>query len=219
MESVSLIIPALDEAATLPGVMRSINRQSRIPKEILVVDGGSCDSTREAAFFGGARVLVASQAGRSQQMNEGAREASGSILLFLHADTLLPHRAVEQILATMQEPPVVGGGFCRRFIPGHPLLALTSRLADWRGRLDSTFHGDQAIFVRRSVFNRVGGFRQDPPFEDFDLCRRLKCIGKMVTLSPPVRSSARRFHERGVLSTVLSDFRLTREYFSRSSGE
>lgn len=219
METVSLIIPTLNEAETLPGVMLSVNRQSRIPREILVVDGGSADSTCEAATIGGARVHQATKPGRARQMNEGAAAANGSILLFLHADTLLPPRGVEHVLAAMRDPSAVGGGFCRRFIPGHPLLSITSRLADWRGRFASYFHGDQAIFVRRRIFEQVGGFREETPFEDFDLCRKLKRIGKMVTLSPPVRSSSRRFHDRGVFPTVLSDFRLTRRYFSRSPGE
>lgn len=219
METISVIIPTLNEARTLPVCLDCLNRQSRLPQEILVVDGGSEDTTRLLARQGGARFIFTEQKGRAQQMNAGAAFSRGSLLLFLHADTLLHPRALKNLVRAMENRNRVGGGFKRRFHPPHPGLALTSRLADFRGKFWGYFHGDQAIFCRRSSFEEAGGFPERYPFEDFDLCRKLKRIGKLTTLSPPVISSSRRFGDRGAFKTVMGDLRLTWNYLLESSKE
>ena len=215
METISVIIPSLNEARTLPTCLDCLNRQTRLPQEILVVDSGSEDTTRLLARKGGARVISTEEKGRSRQMNAGAKISRGSLLLFLHADTLLHPRALQHLVRALGDPDRVGGGFKRRFHPPHPGLALTSRLADFRGQLWGLFHGDQAIFCRRSAFAETGGFPERYPFEDFDFCRRLKRIGKLTTLGPPVYSSSRRFQSGGTLATIWKDFWRTQNYLSK----
>jgi uncharacterized protein len=147
-------------------------------------------------------------------MNLGAAEARGRILLFLHADTLLPRGALVKIIAAIDRSDVIGGAFSRRYRSPSPTLAITSRLAALRNRLFGWYLGDQAIFVRRDVFAELGGYRDIPVFEDLDFSRRLSAGGKTVTLTPPVCSSARRFARLGPLRTTWEDLILTRRYLS-----
>lgn len=219
MESISVIIPTLEEESSLPLCLDCLNRQNRLPHEILVVDAGSRDRTLDRAREGGARIIANIAPDRARQLNAGAGASRGTLLLFLHADTLLQPRALEKMGQAMNDPALVGGGFKRRFHPPHPGLALSSRLADLRGITRGYFHGDQAIFCRRRAFESAGGFPEIFPFEDFEFCRSLKRIGKLTTLGPPVLSSSRRFQEEGTLSTIWNDFWLTRSYFSKNRAE
>ena len=147
-------------------------------------------------------------------MNLGAAQARGRILLFLHADTWLPPDALAKIIDAIDRRRALGGGFARRYRSRSLTLAMTSRLAGLRSRLWGWHLGDQAIFVRRDTFDRLHGYRDIPIFEDLDFSRRLRALGKTMTLTPPVYSSARRFAEKGPLRTTWDDLRLTRRYLS-----
>lgn len=205
------MIPTENEAAALPACLARI---AEVPNEIIVVDAQSGDGTAAVAAAAGARVLLSAERHRARQMNLGAAEARGRILLFLHADTLLPAGGLGKIIDAIDRRGAIGGGFSRRYRSRSFLLALTSRLASLRNRVAGWHLGDQAIFVRRDLFEKLGGFRDIPIFEDLDFSRRLRAVGRTVTLSPPVYSSARRFAARGPWRTTLDDLALTRRYLA-----
>lgn len=200
---ISVVIPALNEAAGIDGQLARLRRQGF--GDIIVVDGGSDDDTRRLALAAGARILRAPR-GRAAQMNAGAALATGDVLIFLHADTALPDGAAETIGSALRARDVQAGCFRLRFDREHPLL----RLYAWASRFDTywTTFGDQAFFVRRAAFDAAGGFPVQPLMEDVELRRRLKRIGRFVKLTATVTTSARRFTRDGlvrrqVLNAVL----------------
>jgi rSAM/selenodomain-associated transferase 2 len=208
---VSIIIPTLDEAHTICPTLASI-ATNQAAWEVIVVDGGSSDGTADLAEQRGARLVRAAQRNRAIQMNEGRRLAEGEVLLFLHADTFIPPVALLGITNSLLDRHVAGGAFARRYASESLFLRMTCLLAELRGRAFGWFLGDQAIFVRTKVFDALGGFRALELFEDLDFSRRLKRAGRVVTLRPPVVSSARRFSSRGPILGTLSDLRLTCRY-------
>lgn len=197
---ISVVIPALDEEGTLPAAIERARAAG--VGEILVVDGGSADATRAVAERLGARVLDAPR-GRAVQMNAGAAAAAGDVLLFVHADTLLPagfDAAVERALA---DPAVVGGRFDVDLQPTSFLIWLTAVLINLRSRWSRISTGDQCIFVRRSVFERLGGFPELPLMEDVAFSRMLKRAGRVACLREKAVTSSRRWRKDGVLRTIL----------------
>jgi rSAM/selenodomain-associated transferase 2/rSAM/selenodomain-associated transferase 1 len=202
-EKLSIIIPTLNEAAHLPATLEALVTVEE-DFEILVVDGGSEDQTREIAEGFGCQVIRSPRAQRATQLNLGARLATGEVFLFLHADKILPGGAMDRIAEALREKTVVGGAFARRFQSNSLLLKMTCRLADWRNRLFGWHLGDQAMFVRNDIFQELNGFRLMSRFEDLDFSRRLGKTGKLVSLRPAVISSARRF-ERGTLRVTCRD--------------
>jgi len=210
---ISVIIPTLNEAELLSGTLSHI-QANRPPYEILVVDAASTDNTVALASAAGARVIRSPQRRRAAQMNLGARTAQGDIFLFLHGDTWIGPRALEQIQTALGQSTAVGGGFARRFQSRSRVLRLTCLIGEWRSRWFGWFYGDQGMFVRRSVFEQLGGFRDIPIFEDVDFSRRVARLGRVVTLRSGVVSSARRFVVRGVLMTTASDVWFTLRYFA-----
>lgn len=214
---ISIVIPTLNEAEQLPKTLGSAQAgKANVDFETVVVDGGSIDATVDVALGLGARVEHAPAAGRALQMNLGAAVARGKILLFLHADTWLNQGSLESIRVALQAPEVVGGAFERSFNLSSAFLRWTCRLAAWRSRWLGWFLGDQGIFVRRSVFEALGGFPDWPRFEDLEFSRRLARRGRVVTLRPPVVSSGRRFQAMGPVRRTLVDAWLTLGYFRRS---
>ena len=210
---ISIIIPTLNEAEALPATLAAVRAGTAdAESEIIIVDGGSPDTTLELGRAGGCLGVLSSRAQRAVQMNEGAARARGDVFLFLHADTLLPSGALPAVAVACAEPGVVGGGFARRYASRSPWLRLTCWLAEVRNRWIGWHLGDQAIFVRREVFERLGGFREMETFEDVDFSRRLRRAGAVVTLRPPVVSSARRFAVRGPFWTSMRDVWLTWRY-------
>jgi rSAM/selenodomain-associated transferase 2 len=198
----TVVIPALDEADQIAAAIASA---SAAGSEIIVVDGGSRDATRERAAQAGARV-VPSAPGRARQLAAGARIARGDTILFLHADTKLPPGWETSVRAALVDPRVVGGAFGLRFEPRSPAL----RLIEWGVRLRVWLlrqpYGDQALFVRRSVLEAVGGVPQAPIMEDLDLVRSLKRRGRLALLSPAVTTSARRYRAAGPLRMMLRNW-------------
>jgi rSAM/selenodomain-associated transferase 2 len=210
---ISVVIPTYNEAGYLPATLDSV-ADSKTNKEVIVVDAGSVDGTSDLARARAARVLFTPWRQRAYQMNLGARHAQGSILLFLHADTRLRNSALDQIESALTKDRIIGGGFARRYDSNSRFLRTTCLLAGLRTRLTGWFLGDQAIFVRREAFDELGGFRDLELFEDLDFSMRMTQTGKVVTLSPPVISSSRRFKRHGAMLTTLSDLWLTCRYLS-----
>ena len=208
---ISVVVPTYNEANCLSATLDSV-ANSKVQKEVIVVDAGSLDGTREVALKKGSRLLLSSRRQRAHQMNVGAQHARGSILLFLHADTVLPPLALDQIKSALTKDQIIGGGFARRYDSNSWFLRVTCLLAGLRTRWAGWFLGDQAIFIRRQAFERLGGFQDLDLFEDLDLSRRMARAGHVVTLFPPVISSSRRFKARGEVLTTLSDVRLTFRY-------
>ncbi|MDX2167076.1 MAG: TIGR04283 family arsenosugar biosynthesis glycosyltransferase [Deltaproteobacteria bacterium] len=205
----SVIIPALDEAAQIAAAIDSARAEAL---EVLVVDAGSADATAATAAAAGAVVLQAPR-GRARQMNAGAAHAGGDVLLFLHADTRLPVGFAAAVAAALEDPAAVGGRFDVRLVPSSPLLALTAALINRRSRLTGIATGDQALFVRRATFEAMGGFADLPLMEDVAFTRDLKRRGRVVALRARVATSARRWQRHGVLRTILLMWRLRLLYW------
>jgi rSAM/selenodomain-associated transferase 2 len=192
--TLSVVIPVLDEVARIG---RRLDELRALPgvDEVLVVDGGSQDGTTAVVRSApGVRLLVAPR-GRGAQLNVGARAAMGAVLLFLHADVTLPPDAPVRITTALADPAVVGGAFRTRTVAdgGVNWLGPLLRLADLRSRWTRLPYGDQAVFVRREAFAAVGGFPEQPIMEDVELARRLRRVGRLVTVPASVSVSGRRF--------------------------
>jgi len=223
---ISVIIPTLNEEGN---ILQTLERVGDIPDgEVIVVDGGSRDGTVEMAEEWGARV-VRSEPGRGRQMDRGASEADGDILLFLHADTLLPEDYHTLLREAMSAPLTVGGAFTWKVDSPGPFLRWIERTVDWRTRLFRLPFGDQAIFVKASLFRELDGYASIPLMEDVDMVRRLRKYGDIVCLDAPVTTSARRYERFGPVRTTLRNKviffgyylgirpdRLARWYYGRS---
>lgn len=211
----SIIIPTRNEGEFLSEALGAIHATGAAHDyEVLVVDARSSDATIAVAAAHGARILSSPIQQRAAQMNLGAAQAQGDVLLFLHADTMLPVGALAGIETALAHPRVAGGAFARRYHSDSVFLRVTCALAYWRGRLSGWFLGDQAIFVRAEIFQKLGGFEEWPLFEDLDFSRRLRAEGRTVMLRPPVISAARRFESLGPWRTTWSDFLLTCRYLA-----
>jgi rSAM/selenodomain-associated transferase 2 len=193
--TLSVVVPTFQEEAGIAATLGAIRRLGA-DVEVVVVDAGSTDRTVQVATAHGARVVDAVERGRSAQMNQGAAETKGDVLLFLHADTILPPEARTAIADILADPAVAGGCFRLRFDHDHPVLRVSSFLSGFRYRL---FHyGDSGYFVRRSVFRELGGFHPMSFLEDIDFWLRLNRRHKVVIANTSVLTSARRFREVGV---------------------
>lgn len=208
---ISVVIPVANDAAALPECLSCVGGA---PNEIIVVEAKAEDRTATTVAAANARIFTYAEPHRARQMNYGAAQAKGRILLFLHADTLLPPQALPKVADAIEQRGAVGGGFSRRYRSRSLVLALTCRLAGVRNRFVGWHLGDQAIFVRRDIFERLGGYRDLLAFEDLDFSRRLRRTGKVITLTPPVHSSARRFARKGPLRTTWDDLLLTCRYLA-----
>jgi rSAM/selenodomain-associated transferase 2 len=197
---ISIIVPVLDEekqlATTLEGLV------ALAPYEILVVDGGSSDRSCEVAGRFGVHVIAAGR-GRARQMNRGAAQATGEVLLFLHADTRLPASAFAEIRDAFTNADCVGGRFDVELEGDHWMLPVVARMISERSRLTKVATGDQALFVRRGVFEQMGGFPDIPLMEDIAFCRRLKLMGQVACLRSRVVTSGRRWEIDGIWRTIF----------------
>ncbi len=202
----SVIIPVLNERACLPAAVESV-RQALPEAEIVVTDGGSTDGTREWAASQAEVTLVISAPGKGPQQNLGASRAQGEALLFLHADCQLPADAGHEIERVFADKRIAGGCFFVRFAEHRPLsLHVLSLGMNVRARILRRSFGDQALFIRRSVFDHVAGFPDWPLFEDYELVRRMKRMGRFAVIPSPITLSARRFLKYGVWRTVFRVF-------------
>ncbi|MCP5536570.1 MAG: TIGR04283 family arsenosugar biosynthesis glycosyltransferase [Akkermansiaceae bacterium] len=201
---ISIIIPALNESENLHTCLSSLPYQDMV--EVILSDGGSIDDTLAIAQQFPIVILHADR-GRARQMNAAARCARGDVLLFLHADTILPPNAYHELIRSIQDGCLMGC-FERKFDTSSRLLAVTSRWAGWRARKLFWAYGDQAIFINHALFRRLGGYRDLRRFEDLDLAIRAKPHGRWTVLPEPVVTDARRFGKHP-LPRLASDFFLT----------
>ena len=199
--SLSIIIPTFDEAATIATQLDALQPLRGRGVELLVVDGGSRDATRERARPLADWVL-ASPTGRAAQMNAGAIASRGDTLLFLHADTRLPPDA-DRLIETALSSERCWGRFDVRIDGRHGWLPIIAAAMNWRSRVTGIATGDQAIFMTRKAFIGAGGFPEQPLMEDIEMSRRLKQRSAPVCLAARVVTSGRRWETRGVWRTML----------------
>lgn len=215
---ISIIIPTYNEASNIRQTLQSLQKFREQGHEIIVVDGGSEDdslaiaqSLADLAFTG--------PKGRSAQMNEGAARAKGDILLFLHADTLLPENALELVRSGLNESNRAWGRFNVSLSGSHPMFRIIENLMNWRSCVTSIATGDQGIFVYKNDFDRIGGFAEIPLMEDIELSKRLKKISRPLCITQRLITSSRRWEKYGILRTVILMWRLRLAYFLGASPE
>ena len=208
----TIIIPALNEARNLARLLPHL--QAVCPQaEVIVTDGGSRDDTQGVVSRFPRVRLVLSERGRARQMNAGARVARGDVFLFLHADTFLPPGTQVAIRKALADPGVVCGRFDVRFDNPRPIFRMIATMMNLRSRLSGIFTGDQAIFVKRQVFEVLGGYPEISLMEDVELSRLLKRKGRAMCLHLEVGTSARRWERDGILRTILLMWTLRLLYF------
>jgi len=214
----SVVMPALNESAGIQAALQALAPLAARGAQLLVADGGSQDATAGLAQAGGAQVIDAPR-GRALQMNAGARQATGNLLLFLHADTRLPpdaDRLIEQALAS---GPQVWGRFDVR-IEGQPrMLRVIAAFMNRRSRWTGIATGDQALFMTRAAFDAVGGFPVQPLMEDIEMSARLLKLSRPACLRQRVVTSGRRWEMHGVWRTVLLMWRLRLAYWRGAAPE
>jgi rSAM/selenodomain-associated transferase 2/rSAM/selenodomain-associated transferase 1 len=197
---VSVIIPTLNEARQLPRTLEFVQRGD--PLEIIVVDGGSTDGTREVARAQDA-IALSDSGGRAMQLNRGAAAATGEWLLFLHADTRLPPDYVAHVRRTLTEPGVIAGAFAFGIAEDFAGRRWIERATNIRARRCQLPYGDQALFLRNDSFRAAGGFREMPIMEDYDLVCRLRRQGRIAIAPAVALTSGRRWREKGAVRTTL----------------
>lgn len=212
-EKISIIIPVLNDADALRALLPALQAQREAGHEVLVVDGGSADGSMTVARALADRVLMTGT-GRARQMNLGADNASHEILLFLHADSLLPADGPGRIQDALADAGRHWGRFNVSFDQRGPVFATIAALMNWRSRLSGVATGDQGIFVRKSAFYRVGGYESIALMEDIALSKALRKLSWPACLPVRVRTSARRWQREGVLRTILLMWFLRLAYFA-----
>ncbi len=215
---ISIIIPVLNEAGTIQEILTRLQEAKDV--EVIVVDGGSRDETlmialsiRKTLALPLPIKVISTAAGRANQMNAGAAVASGDILLFLHADTRLPARFDTLLLRALQDVGTIAGAFELRIDAQLRGLRLIEKMVKLRSRFLAMPYGDQAIFLKASTFDEMGGFPDLPIMEDFELMLRLRSQGKIALISAPAVTSGRRWQKLGVVKTTLINQVIIAGYF------
>lgn len=202
----SIIIPVLHEAEIITTLLDSLRQlEWDEPFEIIIVDGSKTQDTLQV--ISDTNVLkYACPQGRGRQMNEGAAHATGDILVFLHADTFLPPNALSLIQSTLENKRYVGGAFTLQIQSQISFLRAIAAYSTLRAQISRIPYGDQVIFLRKAYFKAIGGYADIPLMEDVELMRRIKKMnGQIIILPTPVITSDRRWHQEGVLHTLLRD--------------
>ena len=211
-----MVIPLLNEAGGLPRLLQRLRECA--PDELVLVDGGSSDGTAQILQESGHRWLT-SEPGRAVQMNAGSKVCNSNIILFLHADTEISSDNIEFLRGLALSSEIVGGRFDVRLSGSHAALRVIEWFMNLRSRLSRISTGDQAMFVRRDVFEAMGGFSEIPLMEDIEFSRRLKQRGKTACLRQKVSTSSRRWEGHGMVRTVLLMWRLRLLYWLGVSPE
>jgi len=210
--SLSIIIPVLNEAESIPALLDSLQPLRRRGAQVVVVDGGSSDDTADLARAGADQVLL-SAPGRARQMNAGAAAARGEILCFLHADSRLPEGADGLMINGLSHSRRSWGRFDVTISGTHPLLRVIACMMNWRSRLTGIATGDQGLFVTRSLFEAAGHFPDIALMEDIALSRQLKIYGAPLCIAHRLTTSGRRWEKHGVWRTMLLMWRLRLAYW------
>ena len=200
---VSVVIPAINESRLIARAVNSAQQAGA--EEVIVVDGGSTDGTPDIAAGLGCQILT-SPLGRAVQQNCGARRASGDVLLFLHADSVLPRESLAQVRSALSKPDVAGGAFQHRIDANGFLFRLIEQGNALRVRCFGMAYGDQGIFLRRELFDDVGGFPTARLMEDVMLIRKLRARGRIALLPGPLKTSARRWQQHGIVRQILRNW-------------
>jgi rSAM/selenodomain-associated transferase 2 len=211
-QPISIIMPVLNEGDGLEATLQSLQPLRARGHEVIVADGGSRDRSLTIARRNADRVVM-SGAGRALQMNAGAEYAKHEILLFLHADTQLPEAADALVQAALAPQAARWGRFDLRLDHPHPVYRLIETSINWRSHISGVATGDQAIFVEREYFERVGCYDRLPLMEDVTLSKKLLHFARPARITTPVVSSARRWEQGGVLRTILLMWQLRTAFF------
>ena len=212
MNTLSIIIPALNESECIEQTIHAVRERSElsVPKQIIVVDGGSTDNTVELAKCSGAECAVIPNAprGRAYLLNRGVHHATGEVLLFLDADTIVPQGYDKEIEESFWKSGVVGGAF--EFALDGPQFGLrvVELINRTRYRIWQRYYGDQGIFVKKDVFHKIGGYPQVGLMEASDFCVNLSREGKLKLVQKPMLTSARRFIDNGIYRVLGFDIRM-----------
>jgi len=216
--SLSVIIPALNEAECIQSTLVPLQPMRARGVEIVLVDGGSDDETVSLARPL-TDLVIRSARGRAQQMQAGVAASTGCVLWFLHADTRVPGTADQLIIEALENGLSGWGRFDVTLSGGHVLLGAVAWLMNRRSRLTGIATGDQAMFIRRELFDRIGGFQSIPLMEDIALSRALKQHCRPACIKQKIESSPRRWHKHGVIRTILTMWGLRFAYFLGVSPE
>ncbi|CAN5352471.1 TIGR04283 family arsenosugar biosynthesis glycosyltransferase [soil metagenome] len=206
---VSIIIPTFNEEKQIPLLMNNLLSQNS-ECEIIIVDGGSTDLTLSKCLIYKNVKIISSEKGRANQMNKGAEAAKGEILLFLHADTLLPENGIEAIEEAMKDTSYIGGSFFMKFDKDSLPLRFYSSFT----KINNSYftYGDQGIFVRKNIFKEIDGYKITPILEDFEIQKRLRKKGKFIKLPLAVTTSSRRFVQVGEFKQQIINIALLGAY-------
>ena len=213
---VSIIIPVLNEENSIKELLQQLQAYRQQGHEVIVVDGGSHDNTRSVADSLSDKV-ISSEAGRALQMNNGATQSRHEILWFLHADTIIPENAIEQIQQALNKSD--WGRFNVKLSGSHILFRIIETMMNVRSCVSSIATGDQGIFVKRKIFGQVNEYSNIPLMEDVDLSRKLKKLSKPVCLKYTLITSSRRWEKNGISSTILLMWKLRFLYWVGVSPE
>ncbi len=196
---ISIIVPILNEASNIKTCIEKI-KKLKGEKEIIFVDSDSKDNPKK--IIGNSGKYILTDSGRAKQMNAGAELSKGEILLFLHCDTSLPPKSLETIRIVLKENKIIGGGFLHSFDKNNLFCRMISLSANIRTFTSHIFFGDQAIFIRKSTFTEMNGYRELPLFEDWDFSSRMKKFGKIKIIKKSICTSSRRIKHWGKIKTL-----------------
>lgn len=210
---ISVVIPVLNEGDRIGEILQSLKKAAAgVPYEVIVVDGDPAGATI-GRIDDPSVITLTARRGRARQMNTGAARASGEILLFLHADTLLPEKAFASITGALADSRFIGGAFDLGVQNDQLIFRIIGRCASLKHRLTHVPYGDQAIFMQRRYFEDIGGYHEIPLMEDIELMKRVKRSGgRIVILRQRVMTSSRKWEKDGVFYTVLRNWMLQTLY-------
>jgi rSAM/selenodomain-associated transferase 2 len=206
---VSIIIPVLNEEKSISALLENLKGQDG-DYEIIIADGGSTDNTLTKCISYRDIKIVTSEKGRALQMNKGASIALGTTLLFLHADTTLPGKGIQAIEKAMGDNKILGGSFYVKFDEQNRILNFLSRFTRINNRYLTW--GDQGIFIRKTIFDEIGGYKDIPVMEDLEIQKKLRRKGRFIKLPLAVTTSARRFIQNGIIRQQLLNILLVMAY-------
>lgn len=202
-------MPVLNEAKNLRGNLEQLRLSNN--EELIIVDGGSIDDTMAIAAEFTDKVFQ-TKTGRASVMNYGAERAAGDLLLFLHADCILPERGFWIIRETLNDSGIAAGGFRLRINSPRLRFRIIEAGANLRSRATRLLYGDQGIFMRKETFNKVEGYADIPLMEDIEISKKLKRTGRLALVGPPIKTSPRRWLEEGALHTTVRDWSIAFSY-------